>query len=608
MRHPIEGGAESAFTRRQPYWQPGLVLVLALAMTLRLVGIDFGLPLQLHPDEWSQVDIARRMLGGDLNPHFFRYSSLAMYQLFTIYGSMELLRLAGFALSAPVYFLTGRLLSALYGTATVGVVFWIGGLIWKRSVGMMAALLTAVSPIAVQQAHYATVDTALVFWTTLALAFGLLAYRKPAFPFLPAGIAAGLAAGTKYTGILMLPPLVLLILWRHEHLAHGARTNIVTRGWMAGIALLGGILLFGFVWFPPSLVENLARAWTTDGALNVEYVNLIRSSWGLAQALGVGLTAMGLTGLFSTAVRHRLAPFFTRELIWFLLAVACAFLITSPFVILDLPEAARDFFYEYRHMQLGIAADYAVNDPIYARLLPTTFFPDPWYYWNSFLSTNSWLMVAATVAGIIGLTRKNLTAFGATSLLFLTTVFAIMHGAYKADRYVLVLLPTIYLWAGSGIETLVSLLGGSRRLFAQATLVGVIAFFPVLAVSTMLSNVFMLPDTRTLAWKWIQTHVPPGTTVVREINTPDLEDVEPRLKIIVTTSAFQELTLDTWQQQRVNYFVTGTQQLWYGQEEALYPEIARRYRQLDEHGALIAEFRSDAGQSIGPLIRIYHIP
>src|SRR6187399_3320663 len=89
----------STLGRLLTHWQLGLVFVLILAGGLRLVGIDFGLPLQLHPDEWSQVNSARRMLGGDLNPHFFRYPSLTIYQLFVIVGGLELARQGGVVLS-----------------------------------------------------------------------------------------------------------------------------------------------------------------------------------------------------------------------------------------------------------------------------------------------------------------------------------------------------------------------------------------------------------------------------------------------------------------------------------------------------------------------------
>jgi uncharacterized membrane protein len=177
-------------------------------LVLRLLGIDFGLPLQLHPDEWSQVDIARGMLAGDLNPHFFRYSSLTIYQLFALDGALEFVN-AFARLETSTYFLTARIVSALYGTVTILIVWWLGRLVWSRAVGLGAALLLALAPEAVRQAHYATVDTALVFWMTLALTLGIWAFQKPTRSFLPAAVAAGLAIGTKYTGAFILPSLVL---------------------------------------------------------------------------------------------------------------------------------------------------------------------------------------------------------------------------------------------------------------------------------------------------------------------------------------------------------------------------------------------------------------
>ena len=57
------------------------MLILLLAFALRLDHIGFGLPQRLHPDEWKQVEIARRMAQGDLNPHFFRYPAGFMYLL-----------------------------------------------------------------------------------------------------------------------------------------------------------------------------------------------------------------------------------------------------------------------------------------------------------------------------------------------------------------------------------------------------------------------------------------------------------------------------------------------------------------------------------------------
>lgn len=605
---PLAPGKLSPSTHARASWLFAVILLLLLGLSLRLIGIDFGLPLQLHPDEWSQVNTARGMLAGDLNPHFFRYSSLTIYQLFVMDSVLEFARALGAAFSAPVYFLTGRLLSAAYGVATIAVVFWLGALVRNRTVGLIAALLTALSATAVQQAHYATVDTALVFWMILALAFGLAASSKPGGSFLPAGIAAGLAIGTKYSGMLIVPPLLLLLMWQNWTLGEKRVGGKHGQAWMAALAALGSILCVGFTVFSPDALLRLAKAWTTDGDLNLEYVGLIDSFWRLAQWIGVGLAALGLAGCFLPSVRRAMFRLVTADVIWFLVAVVTVFFITSPFVILDPSEAARDIFYEYRHMQLGIAAGYAVNDPIYARLLPASFFPDSWYYWNGFLSTNGWLVAVASIVGVAGLARQNLRALAATGLLFLTTLLAITHAAYKADRYALILFPLLYLWAASGVDTVVSVLRGNARNTAESVLVGVIALVPLFAVAAMLSNLFLLPDTRFLAWQWIRAHVPANATVVREINTPDLENVEPRLQVILTTSAFGGKTLAAWQQQRVNYLVVGAQRNWYGDERALYPEIALEYQRLDEQGTLLAEFTASAGKTIGPPIRIYRLP
>jgi hypothetical protein len=56
-------------------WWLLTLLILAVALGLRLYHIDFGLPQRLHPDEWSQVEVAWRISQGDFNPHFFRYPS-----------------------------------------------------------------------------------------------------------------------------------------------------------------------------------------------------------------------------------------------------------------------------------------------------------------------------------------------------------------------------------------------------------------------------------------------------------------------------------------------------------------------------------------------------
>src|SRR5262249_49500802 len=69
------------------HWELGiLIVILALALIIRLVGIQFGLPYVYFTDEALLVNHAVAFGTGDLNPHFFGYPSLYMYVLFVIYG------------------------------------------------------------------------------------------------------------------------------------------------------------------------------------------------------------------------------------------------------------------------------------------------------------------------------------------------------------------------------------------------------------------------------------------------------------------------------------------------------------------------------------------
>jgi len=106
-------------------------------------------------------------------------------------------------------YLIGRFWSALLGTLTVILVFLIGRRLYGSGAAVGAAVLTAVVPIHVLLSHYATVDVPVTFFITLSFYFStmLLAKGKTRY-YLLSGAAAGLAAGTKYNGALVLLPLI----------------------------------------------------------------------------------------------------------------------------------------------------------------------------------------------------------------------------------------------------------------------------------------------------------------------------------------------------------------------------------------------------------------
>jgi len=212
-----------------------LGLVLLLALSLRLWGLAFGLPYVIQPDEPSVEDRALSMwLNGDANPHYFVYPSL-YYDLQALWAlgtghvaslfSPDVLRHP--LLHKPLYYLSGRLLTALLGTLTVFVTYLTGREFSVR-LGLIAALFLAAAAQHVQQSHYITVDAPTALFTALTALLALRALRALRQPrgtdarasagrarayLLAAGVAAGLAAGTKYNaGVALLLPLAAILL------------------------------------------------------------------------------------------------------------------------------------------------------------------------------------------------------------------------------------------------------------------------------------------------------------------------------------------------------------------------------------------------------------
>ena len=186
-----------------------LALVIAGGFALRAWYVNHGIPYGVGVDEPAIMErVLRMMRSGDYNPHFFDYPSLYIYlQLLVgiarfLWGAVagEWRSLAG--ITPEAFYLWGRSLTVLFGTATIALVY-AAGRRWGRWQGVIAAGLLAVAPSAVRESHFVLTDTPLAFFTTLALLLSLRALEEPGLARLAmAGAAAGLAGATKYPGML----------------------------------------------------------------------------------------------------------------------------------------------------------------------------------------------------------------------------------------------------------------------------------------------------------------------------------------------------------------------------------------------------------------------
>jgi 4-amino-4-deoxy-L-arabinose transferase-like glycosyltransferase len=164
------------------------------------------------------------ILLGDLNPHFFNYGSLYLYLVtlavlllhpgasLTAWGQQILSGQAEPLLRS--WTLEARIVSLVASLATVYVVYLLGWRLAGRTVALTAAALVALAPLASLTARYGTVDPTQALFLCLALYFSVLLFTRPTVrTALGAGVCAGLAASTKYNGMVVLvAPLLAVVL------------------------------------------------------------------------------------------------------------------------------------------------------------------------------------------------------------------------------------------------------------------------------------------------------------------------------------------------------------------------------------------------------------
>jgi len=220
-------------------------IIFFVAFVIRLAGISWGLPSErhhqtYHPDEeviwnYSQAIEPSRL---DFTPGFYNYGTLYLSALriatdmVGVYGGhME--QPEGVPPSSPTLtdwefvgrsHKAGRILSAIFGALFPVFVFLILRR-WTNPFGAcMGAAVAAFSPALVVHSRFQTVDvmaaTLLVISSYFALRFlpgqNEEAVAKPERLAILAGAFAGLSAGTKYTGVLVIFTL-FAALWLARH-------------------------------------------------------------------------------------------------------------------------------------------------------------------------------------------------------------------------------------------------------------------------------------------------------------------------------------------------------------------------------------------------------
>src|SRR5262245_36574881 len=300
----------------------GLLGLLLCGAVIRLIGIDWGRPYAYHPDEWILFRPAMSMvMDGDWNPHVYWYSSL-LVDLQAVVTAV--LRFAGgssldvrpgtfnteIAPDQFRYLLGGRFMVVAFGVVTIVIVFDIGRRLRGPIAGLVAAAILATMPLHVSESRSLTTDDPVAMFAALTLLLTIRAERDDRERWwLLAGLAAGLAASTKWNGVLVLavPLFVFLTL---DPTARGiwSRLRRRTPYLMIGAAAIALVATTPGVVFDAETVlgyfRTQAQIYTTQRP-GITEGSLPRNLRGLVSGLGPISAIVATFGVLRFLVRPR---------------------------------------------------------------------------------------------------------------------------------------------------------------------------------------------------------------------------------------------------------------------------------------------------------------
>ena len=227
-----------AALRRVPFPAVAFVAILAVALGLRLYGLDWdrGFSYTPHPDERAilqRIDNISPPALGDLgvlldaeespwNPRWFPYGSFPLYML----KGVQLIYLLGPADELSDLRIPGRAISALADVVTVAMVFLLGSRLYGRRTGLLASALVALAVIHIQLSHFFAVDTFLALFSIVAFFF---TYRVARTGRLRDSVLAGAFIGLGLATKVSLAPIYGAFVFAHIMYAASALGNAEAR-------------------------------------------------------------------------------------------------------------------------------------------------------------------------------------------------------------------------------------------------------------------------------------------------------------------------------------------------------------------------------------------
>jgi len=256
----------TAWTMKRINWR--LVVIgcaLGAGIALRFLGLNWGLPQNLNPDEWvivtGALDLAQR---NSFEPSlYFRpdhveiqlsYIAYQAYAHLVVHAPVE----AAYAADPGVFLLISRMITALFGVASVVLAYFIGRR-FNRSIAVIAAVLFSLFPLFVEHSHFASPDVPLTA-ALMAVVLALMHYmERPGYPSLLLACAAtAVAVAIKYPGAIATAMIAVIVVFA------AVRDRKYARVLSHGIAAIVAVFVFLF-FISPVLFTNFQAVMTSIG-------------------------------------------------------------------------------------------------------------------------------------------------------------------------------------------------------------------------------------------------------------------------------------------------------------------------------------------------------
>lgn len=332
-----------------------LALIILVGIGLRQLGISFGLPylsnFYIKPDETLIVVPGIMFFDTFGDPGGFAYPALLKTVCAIIFQTyFQILRLFHitttknildhFILDPSQYFIVARTISVIAGSLTILMVYKVSQKIFSHGTSLLAALLVAVAPLAVRDSHFAVTDTMLSFLTILCVN-SILSYteapreRERVF-LIMISIFAGLALSTKYSSLLLFPPILLAIIVKQKQFSKESIVQILT---------VFCLTIFVFIAINPYWVIHYGQAFKDVGGTILAVFNKhsITDVWSIVSRLKQLVSALsegpgGLIGLLFCCLAFALIRYDTKSFkVIAILAVSLLGFLMPAFLTYPLP-------------------------------------------------------------------------------------------------------------------------------------------------------------------------------------------------------------------------------------------------------------------------------